>query len=103
MALSESEALRYPSESKTIVIPNGVDVGDAYAKGPCYPYAGGTFKLLYVGQLVPVKQLDKLLEAVALASRRVHVRLRLVYHNAQLEGELRQQAAELASMITLIS
>jgi len=75
------------------IIPNGVE-----AKNYCYARhnlasKGAPWRLLYVGQLVPVKNVDVLLRAVARIERPVE--LQLVYHNAALEVPLRKLASEL--------
>jgi glycosyltransferase involved in cell wall biosynthesis len=51
--------------------------------------------LLYVGQLIPMKGVDVLLRALARLSLPVRPRLRLAYHNAALEPQLRVLAREL--------
>src|SRR5262249_52570814 len=53
------------------------------------------YNILYVGQLIDWKGVNFLLEAMPWLRRRRDVHLRLVYHNAQLEPELRQQARDL--------
>jgi glycosyltransferase involved in cell wall biosynthesis len=51
--------------------------------------------VLYVGQLIDWKGVNFLLEAMQLLRKQRDVHLRLVYHNAALEAELRRQAGEL--------
>ncbi len=97
VALSEAEG-RYFAQAdaahKVKVIPNGIpaDVFPLAAKQADKP----TFDLLYVGQLIGWKGVDYLLKAVAELRRRWNLRLRLVYHNARLETELKDLATKLA-------
>ena len=51
--------------------------------------------MLYVGQLIDCKGVNFLLEAMQQVRKQRDVRLRLVYHNAELEAELRRQAGDL--------
>jgi len=99
IALSHAEARYYAtvtSTDKIHTIPNGVPadafraIGDRRNRLDTERY-----NLLYVGQLIDWKGIDFLLEAVQQVRRQRNVRLRLVYHNAQLEPELRQQARDL--------
>jgi glycosyltransferase involved in cell wall biosynthesis len=75
------------------VIPNGIDPA-------CYAYArknaagnGHAWQLLYVGQLIALKNVDVLLRSLALIKQRVE--LELVYHNSAMEISLRKLAGEL--------
>ena len=98
VALSEAEAnfqrLNYQlAGALHTVIPNGID-------GTKYVYTrnngagkGCPWRLLYVGQLIPLKKVDVLLRALALI--RQPVELDLVYHNSALEIPLRKLAVEL--------
>jgi D-inositol-3-phosphate glycosyltransferase len=75
------------------VIPNGVDAANyTYARNNA---AGKRrpWQLLYVGQLIALKNVDVLLHA--LARIRQPVELELVYHNSALEIPLRKLAVEL--------
>jgi len=75
------------------VIPNGIDASNyTYARnnsgGKCHPW-----RLLYAGQLIPLKNVDVLLRALALI--RQPCELELVYHNSTLEIPLKQLTVEL--------
>lgn len=102
VALSDFEASFLRSHYDTAgaiasTIPNGIDA-DHYTMargngaGRC-----GRWKLLYVGQLVPLKRVDLLLRAVAKVQLTTgfSIDLNLVYQNDKLEGELRQLARQL--------
>src|SRR5262249_57303445 len=53
------------------------------------------YDVLYVGQLINLKGVDFLLEAMQRLRTQRNVHLRLVYHNPYLETELRQHAKDL--------
>jgi glycosyltransferase involved in cell wall biosynthesis len=53
------------------------------------------FRILYVGQLIDWKGVNFLLEALQQVRLRHNARLRLVYHNAELERELKQMVQDL--------
>jgi len=97
VALSRAEAgfldRRYGFGGKVSVIPNGTwpEVFQLKARAP----RGGRPTLLYVGQLIPMKGVDVLLRALARLPGADRPRLRLAYHNAALEPDLRALAAEL--------
>ncbi|HEY8212138.1 MAG TPA: glycosyltransferase family 4 protein [Myxococcaceae bacterium] len=97
VALSQAEARfledRYGLGRKTAVIPNGTDAGVFQLREPARK--GGRPTLLYVGQLIPLKGLDVLMRALARLPSSGRPRLRLVYHNAELEPALRALAGEL--------
>ena len=98
VALSNLEARfqhsAYPLEGAVqATIPNGIDPG-------LYRFArhnsagrGMPWQLLYAGQLIPVKGVGLLLEALALLPR--NVELTLVYQSGALEAELKALAARL--------
>jgi len=99
IALSHAEARYFATVTradKVHTIPNGVPadafraIGDRRKRLDTERY-----DVLYVGQLIDWKGIDFLLEAVHQLRRHRDVHLRLVYHNAQLEPELRQQALDL--------
>lgn len=97
VALSEAEADYYRGHGaagKVHVIPNGIPADVFQARGADVP-TPGRYDLLYVGQLIDWKGVDFLLQAVQTLRRSCDVRLRLVYHNAQLEAPLRQLALAL--------
>jgi glycosyltransferase involved in cell wall biosynthesis len=73
------------------VIPNGVD-GTRFYPERARKHDQGKVTILYVGQLIPVKGLEYLIDALALLRHHPTWRLRMVYHNsAQLE-ELKDRA-----------
>jgi glycosyltransferase involved in cell wall biosynthesis len=98
VALSQSESdfqrQKYPlSGAVHAVIATGIDAAN-------YTYArnntagrGHSWRLLYVGQLIALKNLDVLLRAIALIKQPVE--LDLVYHNSALEPPLRKLAMAL--------
>jgi glycosyltransferase involved in cell wall biosynthesis len=53
------------------------------------------WNLLYVGQLVPLKNVDILLRAISSLGPDTPVQLRLVYHNGEMEFELRKLVEDL--------
>src|SRR6185436_8425799 len=99
IALSRAEARYYASVTsadKIHTIPNGVPADVFRAAGHRRKRADKErYDVLYVGQLIDWKGVDFLLEAMERLRRRRDVRLRLVYHNAELEAELRRQAEDL--------
>jgi glycosyltransferase involved in cell wall biosynthesis len=60
------------------VIPNGIDE-TVFGYVPPRADRGEPWRLLYVGQLIPVKGLDYLVDALAILQRRCSVGLDLVY------------------------
>ena len=99
VALSQAEARYFAGVTdadKIHTIPNGVpaDVFRAVGNGQKRPDKD-RYDVLYVGQLIESKGVHVLLEAMHRLRKRRHVHLRLVYHNAQLEAELRRQAIDL--------
>jgi glycosyltransferase involved in cell wall biosynthesis len=75
------------------VIPNGVDAANyAYVRHNAAAQRR-PWRLLYVGQLIPLKNVDVLLRALALV--RQPFDLELVYHNSALEIPLKKLAVEL--------
>lgn len=88
VALSHQEAdrLRPRVRGRVVVIRNGVDA-PADSSLPVLPRQQGPWRLLFVGQLIPLKAVDVLFRAVAMIRPQISVVLRLVYHNAeQLEA-----------------
>jgi glycosyltransferase involved in cell wall biosynthesis len=84
---------RYRMPQVPVVIPNGID-SRLFSFRPKTPRrSGDRWRLLYVGQLIALKRVDLLLKAMAMMPQDVD--LVLVYHNAQLEGELKAQAQAL--------
>lgn len=69
----------------SVVIPNGIQVPDLQAdRVPAMP----PFRLLYVGQLTPVKRIDRALRALSVLRQEMDARLTLIYHNDALLPEL---------------
>lgn len=106
VALSEAEADYYRSHGaagKVHVIPNGIPA-DVFRVRPDDVPTPDHFELLYVGQLIDWKGVDFLLHALQSLRRQRDVRLRLIYHNAQLEAPLRQLADALgiAEAVTFV-
>ena len=99
IALSSAEARYYAGVTdadKIHTIPNGVPADVFRATGILQKQADkARHDVLYVGQLIGSKGVHVLLEAMRRLRRRRDVHLRLVYHNAELEAELRRQAGEL--------
>ncbi len=99
VALSRAEARYFGGVTrpdKVHVIPNGIPADVFRATGDLAKRPDTTrYDLLYVGQLIECKGVGVLLDAMPRLRRARDVRLRLVYHNAELEAALRQQAREL--------
>ena len=99
VALSRAEAHYYAGVTradKIHVIPNGVPADVFRAAEHRRKRADKErYDVLYVGQLIGWKGVNFLLEAVQRLRRQRHVHLRLVYHNAELEAELRRHAEDL--------
>jgi glycosyltransferase involved in cell wall biosynthesis len=99
VALSHAEARYYAGVTradKIYTIPNGIPA-DMFSAAGCLPKRAdkARYDVLYVGQLIDLKGVNFLLEAMQQLRKRRDVHLRLVYHNAQLEPELRRQANDL--------
>lgn len=74
-------------------IPNGVDHQLFSCRRGNRRSERRPWHLLFVGQLIPLKNVDLILRT--LPQLAAHVELSLVYQNSQLESELRQLAASL--------
>ena len=84
-----------PAE-KVYTIPNGIPADVFRAERQFTKHCTKfPYDILYVGQLIDWKGVNFLLEAIAMIRNRLNVHLRLVYHNAQLEADLRRQANDL--------
>ena len=99
IALSHAEARYYASVTridKIHTIPNGIPA-DVFRTAGNLPRRVDKerYDVLYVGQLIDWKGVNFLLEAMQRLRRQRDVHLRLIYHNAELEAELRQQARDL--------
>jgi glycosyltransferase involved in cell wall biosynthesis len=77
------------------VIPNGVDEKVFAHRQAVPPKPGAPWRVLYVGQLIELKRVDLLLQALALLEPDVHVALDLVYHVDTEEENLRRAAQRL--------
>ena len=99
IALSHAEARYFAgvtSADKIHTIPNGIPADVFRAAGDLPKRADkARYDVLYVGQLIDCKGVNVLLEAMPRLRRQRPVHLRLVYHNAQREAELRRQARDL--------
>jgi glycosyltransferase involved in cell wall biosynthesis len=98
VALSPPEAARYGGENRSTqvaIIPNGMDVAGFPPVTRRAPSGAERWRLLYVGQLIPLKQVDLLIRAVASAPLRGRTELRLIYHNDACAAELRRLAGRL--------
>ena len=96
VCLSEAERAAKVKEfhlgdGKSWVIPNPTKL--AQAKPLKRPPMPQPLRLLYVGQLIPLKQVDRIIRALPALPE--DVTLRLVYHNADLLSELTKLADEL--------
>ncbi len=85
---------------RLFVIPNGI----AAPERPAVPRTWGgvePLRVLFVGQLVPVKRVDRIIRA---AATQPAAQVRLVFHNAQLLKELRSLAERLcvADRVTFV-
>jgi glycosyltransferase involved in cell wall biosynthesis len=99
VALSEAERsslVGLVDESRLHVIYNGVD-GDLFDLVTRTPPANNEpWRLLYLGQLIPLKRVHLALRMVRyMKSQGLNVRLEIVSHRPRLESELRLLAAEL--------
>jgi len=84
------------SVDKIHTIPNGIPADVFRAAGDLEKRPDKVRdEVLYVGQLIECKGVNVLLDAMQRLRRQRDVHLRLVYHNAQLEAELRRQARDL--------
>jgi len=106
VALSEFEAkvLRRRVRGRLEVIPNGISRSLPSGRLAGLSREPGPWRLLYVGQLIPLKNLDVLLRAIAVVRQMVDIELRLVYHNGWLEADLRDLAEQLgiADSVTFV-
>jgi glycosyltransferase involved in cell wall biosynthesis len=103
VALSQAEARFFATKkdpTRVHLIPNGIPAEvfrrpDATAAVREDAGPRTRFTILYVGQLIDWKGLDFLLPAFKDVRRKRNARLRLVYHNAHLEGRYRRMADQL--------
>jgi glycosyltransferase involved in cell wall biosynthesis len=89
---------RFPaSRRKSVTIANGLP-SDVFFhaprdKRPSLP--DRLFRLLFVGQLIPMKGVDVLLKAVKILESRRKIELQLAYQSSWLESSYRELAAQL--------
>lgn len=99
VALSNAEAKYFAgvtAAEKVHTIPNGIPADVFRASGSLRKQsAKPQYDVLYVGQLIALKGVNFLLEAMATIRKQRNVHLRLVYHNAQLEADLKRQTHDL--------
>jgi glycosyltransferase involved in cell wall biosynthesis len=99
VALSQAEARYYAGVTdpgKIHTIPNGIPSDVFRASANLQKRTDkDRYDVLYVGQLIDWKGVNFLLDAIHQLRKTRNVCLRLVYHNAQLEPELKQQARDL--------
>lgn len=94
VCLSHAEAqqvrTRFPvAAHKVTVIPNGVRLPDA---APVERKLDGVVRALFVGQLIPIKQVDR---AIRSLERLSNIELRLVFHGEMLRHDLERLANDL--------
>jgi glycosyltransferase involved in cell wall biosynthesis len=96
VALSHQEAdrLRREVRGRVVVIRNGIE--PRVDTPPVLLRQSGPWRLLFVGQLIPLKALDVLVRALATIRSHVAVALRLVYHNSEQLDQLQALAKQLS-------
>ena len=99
VALSNAEA-KYlagvTAAEKVHTIPNGIPADVFRASGGLRKQSvKPNYDVLYVGQLIDWKGVNFLIEAIKTLRKQWNVHLRLVYHNAQLEADLKRQTHDL--------
>jgi glycosyltransferase involved in cell wall biosynthesis len=93
--LAEREREAYPVPPRHVVIPNGIKAEHLPFTPRHRPELGEPWLILFAGQLVHLKRVDVLIRAVASLRNRFPLRLKLAYHNAEDEVQLRNLAEEL--------
>jgi glycosyltransferase involved in cell wall biosynthesis len=91
----EADRLRPRVRGRVVVIRNGIDV-PADLPPPVLPRQEGPWRLLFVGQLIPLKALDVLFRALAMIRPEISVVLRMVYHNSEQLVQLQTLAQQLS-------
>ena len=96
VALSHREAdrLRPRVRGRVVLIRNGIDAGTD-SPPPALSRQAGPWRLLFAGQLIPLKGLDVLFRALATVRPQTSVALRLVYHNSEQLVQLQTLAQQL--------
>jgi glycosyltransferase involved in cell wall biosynthesis len=97
VALSHKEAdrLRPRVRGRVVLIRNGIGASGDPAPA-VLPRQEGPWRLLFVGQLIPLKALDVLFRALAMIRPEIPVCLRLVYHNSEQLVQLQALANQLS-------
>ena len=98
IALSEHESVELTSllpAERVHVIPNGTDDAAWPYVEHKPPQGDKPWRLLVVGQLIALKRVDFVLEAVKILKSDFNIELHLIYHNNKLEDTLRAQAMSL--------
>ncbi|GAA0540336.1 glycosyltransferase family 4 protein [Paractinoplanes ferrugineus] len=79
-------------EERIFVVPNGVGAAYFMAARPLRRLSDGPLELLFVGRLSPQKNVSRLLQAMSLVRRPIHL---TVVGDGELRAELRELAARL--------
>jgi glycosyltransferase involved in cell wall biosynthesis len=98
VALSRREMeylARIAGHPKVHLIPNGIP-NECYHLRSFNPFgSAGTYKILFVGQLIELKGVGILLQAIRQLLPKWNIRLLLVYQNSTLEDQYRRLARKL--------
>lgn len=78
---------------RVFLIPNGLVADPGPALLRTAPVGGAPWRILFVGQLIPLKRPELLMEAASALSVDHKIEVRFVYQNDQLEATLRNLAA----------
>jgi glycosyltransferase involved in cell wall biosynthesis len=96
LSAAEASALRDSiTPERVALIPNGIDDSHWPFSDRSAPSHNEPWIVLFVGQLLEVKQVDQLFAAVARLAHDERVVIRLVYHHSGLEASLRKLAVDL--------
>lgn len=94
---AERERIRHRhgvAPERSTVIANGIDASVFRFSEPSPPQ-DGHWRLLFVGQLIPLKAPDTLLDALSALRSAYDMRLEFVYQNAAMEADLKRKAERL--------